>query len=648
MATITGSKYSGTISSYTTSTRQVVVTGATFVSGNFSTSRMIVAYNGSDEFIGLAMVRRYVNGTTLELESNFFDPITQQEVTVTSGGFEVSNNLSESGGWSVSSQSATQSGNHNIGTGGNERSVCIYDEGKVIESDRLDFFGGVMMLGRPNSFGKSFTNPCTSRHTVGGIQMITRNASAHFFMIGGSIISQATPAYYGGYGGSAAGSFLLQEVNTGSSDLISVGAGGSWGLNANRQLLRNVKTLAGSNNAISIRWGDGSIEGGSFQLVGSIALSIFGSDTSGTYNIGANAGERATVQEVGIGSKPALFRSSGAISATVNFDNLVSPDRRFSNGGGTTSNNNATGIFTYTDLYSNGINGTKIYINNSSGSVVDSGTSNGVDGVSITVEEARVTGASETVTESNWTWGTIEYTQGILSGSFSTSTQSTIGGDAKNVEHGAILLQQDDLSITETTKTTVDAYSTIDSAAQLYDRAKADLFDNFAGETQTTVIKSGENIDARALNVVLDATAAQAFSLSGSTLTIKSSEYIGNITTTGTITLSNGATFIGTFTDSVGTTTVAPLSVTVVDAGGTPIQDARVFIRPSGGGSAILTGLTNSSGVLTGSYTGATPQAIEGWVRKSTSPATLYKQFAIAGTITSSGFSVTALMTEDE
>jgi hypothetical protein len=612
MATITGSKYSGTISSYTTSTRQVVVTGATFVSGNFSTSRMIVAYNGSDEFIGLAMVRRYVNGTTLELESNFFDPITQQEVTVTSGGFEVSNNLSESGGWSVSSQSATQSGNHNIGTGGNERSVCIYDEGKVIESDRLDFFGGVMMLGRPNSFGKSFTNPCTSRHTVGGIQMITRNASAHFFMIGGSIISQATPAYYGGYGGSAAGSFLLQEVNTGSSDLISVGAGGSWGLNANRQLLRNVKTLAGSNNAISIRWGDGSIEGGSFQLVGSIALSIFGSDTSGTYNIGANAGERATVQEVGIGSKPALFRSSGAISATVNFDNLVSPDRRFSNGGGTTSNNNATGIFTYTDLYSNGINGTK------------------------------------TVTESNWTWGTIEYTQGILSGSFSTSTQSTIGGDAKNVEHGAILLQQDDLSITETTKTTVDAYSTIDSAAQLYDRAKADLFDNFAGETQTTVIKSGENIDARALNVVLDATAAQAFSLSGSTLTIKSSEYIGNITTTGTITLSNGATFIGTFTDSVGTTTVAPLSVTVVDAGGTPIQDARVFIRPSGGGSAILTGLTNSSGVLTGSYTGATPQAIEGWVRKSTSPATLYKQFVIAGTITSSGFSVTALMTEDE
>lgn len=93
---------------------------------------------------------------------------------------------------------------------------------------------------------------------------------------------------------------------------------------------------------------------------------------------------------------------------------------------------------------------------------------------------------------------------------------------------------------------------------------------------------------------------------------------------------------------------IAPLSVTVTDTSGTPIQDARVYIRPSGGGSPILSGLTNSSGVLTGEYTGSTPQAVEGWVRKATSPGTLYKQFAIAGTITSSGFSVTALMTEDE
>jgi hypothetical protein len=219
----------------------------------------------------------------------------------------------------------------------------------------------------------------------------------------------------------------------------------------------------------------------------------------------------------------------------------------------------------------------------------------------------------------------------------------TINQDTKDFV--ALLL---DSNITESNKATVDAYTEINTAQELYDRAASFLEDNFGTYLDFIVTRSGDQIDAGSYNVTIDATAGSVFAVAGNTITIKASTFTGDITTTGTITLANGATFIGTFTDSVGTTTVAPLSVTVVDAGGTPIQDARVFIRPSGGGSAILTGLTNSSGVLTGQYTGTTPQAIEGWVRKSTSPATLYKQFAIAGTITSSGFSVTALMTEDE
>jgi hypothetical protein len=219
----------------------------------------------------------------------------------------------------------------------------------------------------------------------------------------------------------------------------------------------------------------------------------------------------------------------------------------------------------------------------------------------------------------------------------------TINQDTKDFV--ALLL---DSNITESNKATVDAYTEINTAQELYDRAASFLEDNFGTYLDFIVTRSGDQIDAGSYNVTIDATAGSVFAVAGNTITIKASTFTGDITTTGTITLANGATFVGTFTDSVGTTTVAPLSVTVVDAGGTPIQDARVFIRPSGGGSAILTGLTNSSGVLTGQYTGTTPQAIEGWVRKSTSPATLYKQFAIAGTITSSGFSVTALMTEDE
>jgi hypothetical protein len=169
------------------------------------------------------------------------------------------------------------------------------------------------------------------------------------------------------------------------------------------------------------------------------------------------------------------------------------------------------------------------------------------------------------------------------------SVEPTLVGNGVKTVSTSVL---PDSVITQTTKATVDAYSTIDNASEFYDRAKADLFDNFAGETQTTVAKSGESIDARALNVVLDATAAQAFSLSGSTLTIKSSEYIGNITTTGTITLSNGATFIGTFTDSGGITTVSTLTLTGLQSN----SEVRVF---NAGTTTELAGVENSGTTFT-------------------------------------------------
>ena len=139
-----------------------------------------------------------------------------------------------------------------------------------------------------------------------------------------------------------------------------------------------------------------------------------------------------------------------------------------------------------------------------------------------------------------------------------------------------------------------------------------------------------------------------AFDLSDWDMVVDGCTYTGNITTTGTITRPNSGIIIGVSTDGAGSTTVAPMTVTATDVSGTVIEGARVFIRPSGGGTTILTGLTNSSGVLTGNYTGSTPQAVEGWVRKSSSPGTLYKEFQIAGSIETAGFSITALMSEDE
>ncbi len=147
------------------------------------------------------------------------------------------------------------------------------------------------------------------------------------------------------------------------------------------------------------------------------------------------------------------------------------------------------------------------------------------------------------------------------------SVEPTLVGNGVKTVTSTVL---PDALITQSNKSTVDAYSTIDTAPKLYDRAKADVTDNFAGETQTTVTRSGNLIDCRALNVDVDATAAQAFNLSGNTLTIKASDFPDDMITTGVINLFNGATFSGTRTDANGT--VLPprnVSVTGLTAGST-------------------------------------------------------------------------------
>jgi hypothetical protein len=136
--------------------------------------------------------------------------------------------------------------------------------------------------------------------------------------------------------------------------------------------------------------------------------------------------------------------------------------------------------------------------------------------------------------------------------SLSTSTQALKGLGELAVDW--VLF--DDALITDTRATT-DAYSVIDTPEKFYNRAKAYLADNYAGEANTLVSRDGNTINAGSYDVVVDASAGSVLAISGNTLTIKATTYIGNITTTGTTTLSNGAEVIGTF----GSTTVLPWEV---------------------------------------------------------------------------------------
>lgn len=135
----------------------------------------------------------------------------------------------------------------------------------------------------------------------------------------------------------------------------------------------------------------------------------------------------------------------------------------------------------------------------------------------------------------------------------------------------------DDPSISQPTKSIVDGYTTIDSSAQFYDRAKAHLFDNYVGETQTIVTKNGSNIDAGSYNVIVDATAASAFAFNGFTVTIRSSAFIWDITTSGTVTLLNGAIVNGIVSDINGTTST--LELTGIPAGSSVFVMDDVWVQ---------------------------------------------------------------------
>lgn len=197
-----------------------------------------------------------------------------------------------------------------------------------------------------------------------------------------------------------------------------------------------------------------------------------------------------------------------------------------------------------------------------------------------------------------------------------------------------------DASITQTNRTTVDAYTSIDTTAQFYDRAKSWLLANYVGQTATLITRSGNTIDAGSRNVVIDATAASVFSVAGSTITIKSSAFVGNLTTTGTITLANGATFTGARTDATGTITSASLTVNNV------VNGSRLLIRRTDT-QAALVNQTVSGTSFVYAYSHTTNIPVEIVVRKGTgSPA--YQEWRTTTTLTAVSASVTANQVLDE
>lgn len=161
-------------------------------------------------------------------------------------------------------------------------------------------------------------------------------------------------------------------------------------------------------------------------------------------------------------------------------------------------------------------------------------------------------------TDDLYSWSAIEYGKNITN---SNIILKGVNGTSVNV------LFSVDNSITESDNSVVDSYPEIDDLDKLYDRAKAYLVDNYAGEIETILGGSGSLLDGRGYDLVIDNTAANAFDFDGTTITIKAGAMncVGtNFTkfiTTGTISFVNGSV-PGTclFTDSNGTNSILQLS----------------------------------------------------------------------------------------
>ncbi|MDC0088177.1 hypothetical protein OAI07_01400 [Akkermansiaceae bacterium] len=93
-----------------------------------------------------------------------------------------------------------------------------------------------------------------------------------------------------------------------------------------------------------------------------------------------------------------------------------------------------------------------------------------------------------------------------------------------------------DALVSETDASITSLQSNQDNASEAYDGLKYQLVVNFAGETETTVTKIGSLLDAGDHDVVVSSTGSGLPTFDGSTITLNSSDFTGDIRTTGTVT----------------------------------------------------------------------------------------------------------------
>ena len=184
----------------------------------------------------------------------------------------------------------------------------------------------------------------------------------------------------------------------------------------------------------------------------------------------------------------------------------------------------------------------------------------------------------------------------------------------------------DDADIGETDKTVVDAYTEINSAQRLYDRAKAYLVDNYAGDNTLLIALDGTTADCGARDITLTNTgAAFAVGANGDITINAGSVFAGSVRTTGTVTVQAGVRVSGFVQDSTG------IVITVI--GYTPGHRAVAAAWPAAQGT-----LDRSNIITAANYITRQDASIVAATNTLSSPTTDFRTYGVGTELILSGW----------
>jgi len=201
-----------------------------------------------------------------------------------------------------------------------------------------------------------------------------------------------------------------------------------------------------------------------------------------------------------------------------------------------------------------------------------------------------------------------------------------------------------DFLVTETSQVTVTGYANADTSAKAYDLMKLWKITNLEIPSTDTLpgVREGDIFDSGEYDLVIDATASDPFDFDGSTVTLRATVYTGSVRSTGTVTLSNGATVTGFIQDVNG----LQLNLEILGA----VLGSRIYIEALAGGPATQGDELYNESVVTDPvlvpYLFTARQPIKVVIRKSSS-APYYKQFQTTGTITQTGYALSVSQLPD-